>query len=192
MWRLGGLWALVFGYRRGMEDNVINRRAEGTATRSCRENEKAEKASCLVEEVVAEVSALGVDAVGLDDMDNLVKSSDASEYENVYRRVKEMCRFLKIPVFVLAQPNRVAKQSTSERFLGRYDIAWSGSAENSAALQIALPATVSIRGRRQKLPNPGAQVSRPAARPIARTGWLPETRAWPAPARKSRRWPPHR
>jgi len=93
-----------------------------------------------IEELVAEISALGVDYVGLDDMDNMVKSSDASEYEGVYRRVKEVCRFLKIPVFVLCQPNREAKHAIErgDKFLGRYDVAWSGSAENSAALQIAL------------------------------------------------------
>lgn len=93
-----------------------------------------------IEELVAEISAMGVDYVGLDDMDNIVKSSDAAEYENVYRRVKEVCRFLKIPFFVLCQPNREAKRAieVGDRFLGRYDVAWSGSAENSAALQIAL------------------------------------------------------
>lgn len=93
-----------------------------------------------IEEFVAEVTAKKLDFVVLDDMDNVVKSSDASEYERVYRRIKEICRFLKIPVFVLCQPNREAKHAIErgERFLGRYDIAWSGGAENSAALQIGL------------------------------------------------------
>jgi len=93
-----------------------------------------------IEEFVAEVTAKRLDFVVLDDMDNVVKSSDASEYERVYRRIKEICRFLKIPVFVLCQPNREAKHAIErgERFLGRYDIAWSGGAENSAALQIGL------------------------------------------------------
>jgi hypothetical protein len=93
-----------------------------------------------IEEFVAEVTAKRLDFVVLDDMDNVVKSSDASEYECVYRRIKEICRFLKIPVFVLCQPNREAKHAIErgERFLGRYDIAWSGGAENSAALQVAL------------------------------------------------------
>ena len=93
-----------------------------------------------IEELVAEVTAKKLDFVVLDDMDNMVKSSDAGEYERVYRRIKEICRFLKIPVFVLCQPNREAKHAIErgERFLGRYDIAWSGGAENSAALQVAL------------------------------------------------------
>lgn len=98
-----------------------------------------------IEELVAEVTAKRLDFVVLDDMDNMVKSSEAGEYERVYRRIKEICRFLKIPVFVLCQPNREAKHSIErgERFLGRYDIAWSGGAENSAALQVALQKVVS-------------------------------------------------
>jgi DNA replication protein DnaC len=93
-----------------------------------------------VEEMVAEVTARKVNYVVLDDMDNMVKSSDASEYERIYRRVKEVCRFMGIPVFVLGQPNRGAKIAVSngERFLSKYDVAWSGAAENSAALQIAI------------------------------------------------------
>jgi len=98
-----------------------------------------------IEELVAEVTAKRLDFVVLDDMDNMVKSSEAGEYERVYRRIKEICRFLKIPVFVLCQPNREAKHAIErgERFLGRYDIAWSGGAENSAALQVALQKVVS-------------------------------------------------
>jgi hypothetical protein len=93
-----------------------------------------------IEELVAEVTAKKVDFVVLDDMDNMVKSSDASEYERIYRRVKEVCRFMSIPFFVLCQPNREAKWAihNGERFLTKYDIAWSGAAENSAALQIAI------------------------------------------------------
>lgn len=93
-----------------------------------------------VDEMVAEVTAGKFDYVVLDDMDNMVKSSDASEYERIYRRVKEMCRFMGIPVFVLGQPNRVAKLAVGngERFLSQYDVAWSGAAENSAALLLAL------------------------------------------------------
>jgi hypothetical protein len=93
-----------------------------------------------IEEVVSEITAQKFDCVGLDDMDNMVKNSEASEYERVYRRVKEVCRFLKIPFYVLCQPNREAKHAIErgERFIGRYDVAWSGAAENSAALQVAL------------------------------------------------------
>jgi hypothetical protein len=93
-----------------------------------------------IEELVSEITAQKFDCVGLDDMDNMVRNSDASEYERVYRRVKEVCRFLKIPFYVLCQPNREAKHAIErgERFIGRYDVAWSGAAENSAALQVAL------------------------------------------------------
>lgn len=107
-----------------------------------------------IEEVVAQVSSSKVDYVVLDDMDNMVKSSDASEYERIYRRVKEMCRFLSIPVFVLGQPNRSAKIAVDagERFLGRYDVAWSGSAENSAALQIALQTTNGLDMKSEEFP----------------------------------------
>lgn len=105
-----------------------------------------------IEELVAEVTAKKVNYVVLDDMDNMVKTSDASEYERIYRRVKEVCRFMAIPFFVLGQPNRNAKfdlmphkdkqgKTVGGRFLGRYDVAWSGAAENSAALQIAIQTT---------------------------------------------------
>lgn len=89
-----------------------------------------------VEELVSEVTSKRIDYVLLDDMDNMVKSKDAAEYERVYQVIKDVCRFNKIPFFVLGQPNRIAK--LSGRFLGQYDVAWSGAAENSAALQIAL------------------------------------------------------
>lgn len=93
-----------------------------------------------IEELVAEVTAKKVNYVVLDDIDNIVKNNDASEYERVYRRIKEVCRFMGIPVFVLAQPNRMAKLaiSSGERFPGKYDAAWSGASENSAALFLAL------------------------------------------------------
>ena len=106
-----------------------------------------------IDELVAEVAAKKVNYVVLDDMDNMVKNSEASEYERIYRRVKEVCRFMGIPFFVLGQPNRTAKIEASPhldkktgrmmggRFLGKFDVAWSGAAENSAALQIALQTT---------------------------------------------------
>ncbi len=105
-----------------------------------------------IDELVAEVMSGKFDYVGLDDMDNIVKSSDASEYERVYRRVKEVCRFMKIPFFVLCQPNRAAKLDSGNRFLGPYDVAWSGSAENSAALLIALQKTTSTDMKTEMFP----------------------------------------
>lgn len=107
-----------------------------------------------IEELVAEITAKKVNYVVIDDMDNLVKSSDASEYERIYRRVKEICRFMGIPVFVLGQPNRAAKMAVGngERFLGPYDVAWSGAAENSAALQIAVQTTNSLDMKSEEFP----------------------------------------
>lgn len=107
-----------------------------------------------VEELVAEITAKKVNYVLIDDMDNLVNSSDASEYERVYRRIKEICRFMKIPVIVLCQPNRIAKMSiqNGERFLGQFDVAWSGAAENSAALQIALQTANGLDMKSEEFP----------------------------------------
>src|SRR6185295_10218448 len=75
-----------------------------------------------IEELVAEIMAKRVNYVVLDDMDNMVKDNSAGEYERIYRRVKEVCRFMAIPFFVLGQPNRAAKfaAENGERFLGRY------------------------------------------------------------------------
>ena len=89
-----------------------------------------------IEELIGEIQLKRLDCLVIDDMDNLVKAQSAEEYERVYRKIKEICRFMKIPVIVLAQPNREAKKSN--RFLTQYDISWSGAAENSAALLIGL------------------------------------------------------
>jgi DNA replication protein DnaC len=117
-----------------------------------------------IEDVVAQVTVGQFDFVVLDDMDNMVKSSEASEYERIYRRVKEVCRFCGIPFVVLGQPNRTAKIETSPhldkktnkmvggRFLGRFDVAWSGAAENSAALQIALQTTNALDTSEETFP----------------------------------------
>jgi hypothetical protein len=107
-----------------------------------------------IEDVVAQVTQGKYDIAVLDDMDNMVKSSDASEYERIYRRVKEVCRFLGIPFIVLGQPNRTAKIAVDngERFLSKYDVAWSGSAENSAALQVALQTTNGLDMKSQEFP----------------------------------------
>lgn len=107
-----------------------------------------------IEELVAEVTAKKVNYVVIDDMDNLVRSSDASEYERIYRRVKEICRFMGIPVFVLGQPNREAKKAIAngERFLNPYDVAWSGAAENSAALLMAIQRTNSLDMKSEEFP----------------------------------------
>lgn len=107
-----------------------------------------------IDELVAEVSTKKVNYVVLDDMDNIVRSQDASEYERVYRKVKEMCRFMGIPVFVLAQPNRQAKWAidNGERFPGLYDSAWSGASENSAALYLAGVVTNGLDMKSEQFP----------------------------------------
>lgn len=89
-----------------------------------------------IEELVAEITLKRVNFVVIDDMDGLVEEESPAAYQRVYKRVKEICRFLKIPVIDLAQPNRAAK--LAGRFMRPYDISWSGAGENAAAMQIAL------------------------------------------------------
>lgn len=89
------------------------------------------------EQIVAEVATHRFDFVVVDDMDNMVDGEATSgKYEAAYKIIKRMARLQKIPVVVLAQPNRGAKQSG--RFLRKWDISWSGGGENSAALLIGL------------------------------------------------------
>ncbi len=87
------------------------------------------------EQLVNEVNTHQFDIIVIDDMENMVKGApDAGKYEEAYKIIKSICRFSKIPVIVLAQPNRGGKKSGT--FLKKYDIAWAG--ENDAALMIAL------------------------------------------------------
>lgn len=89
-----------------------------------------------ITELVAEVSASGVGMVGIDDIDGLVEDENPAAYQKVFKKVKEICRFLGIPVIVLAQPSREKKQK--KEFLGIYAAQWSGAAENSAAMMLTL------------------------------------------------------
>jgi hypothetical protein len=93
-----------------------------------------------IDELIAEVLASNVDIVALDDVDNIVRAQEASEYERVNKRITEVCRFMKIPFIALCQPNREAKKAIDrgERFLSLYDSSWSGSGENKAALYVSL------------------------------------------------------
>lgn len=87
------------------------------------------------EQLINEVNTHQFDILVVDDMENMVKGApDAGKYEEAYKVIKSICRFSKIPVIVLAQPNRGGKKSGM--FLKKYDIAWAG--ENDAALMIAL------------------------------------------------------
>jgi hypothetical protein len=98
-----------------------------------------------IEELVAEISVKKVNYVVMDDIDNMVTSNDPGEYERVFRRVKEVCRFMAIPFFVIAQINRVSETEISygskekgTRFLRKTDLAWTSAAEKSAALLLGL------------------------------------------------------
>lgn len=89
-----------------------------------------------VDEISAEVSTGKYGFVGIDAMTQLAKGGDASTYEKIYQSLVEICRFQEIPVMILAQPNREAKKSN--KFIGIYDAAWSGAAENAAAMFLTL------------------------------------------------------
>lgn len=98
-----------------------------------------------IEELVAEVTAKKVNYVVLDDIDNMVRESTPSEFERVFRRIKEVCRFMGIPFFVIAQiakEKEIAINGTGvggkSRFLLKTDIAWTSAAEKSAALLLGL------------------------------------------------------
>lgn len=98
-----------------------------------------------IDELVAEITAKKVNYVVLDDIDNMVKESSPAEFERVFRRIKEVCRFMGIPFFVLAQiakEKEIAINGTGiggkSRFLLKTDIAWTSAAEKSAALLIGL------------------------------------------------------
>lgn len=103
-----------------------------------------------IEELVAEIMAKRVNYAVLDDIDNCVNGFEAGEYERVFKRVKEVCRFMGIPFFVIAQitkeaeielaGGRTKKDGTKQgsRFLRKTDLAWSSAAWKSAALLLGL------------------------------------------------------
>ena len=98
-----------------------------------------------IDELVAEITSKKVNYVILDDIDNMVRESTPAEFERVFRRIKEVCRFMGIPFFVLAQISKekeIAINGTGiggkSRFLLKTDIAWTSAAEKSAALLIGL------------------------------------------------------
>ena len=98
-----------------------------------------------IDELVAEITIKKVNYVILDDIDSMVKESSPSEFERVFRRIKEVCRFMGIPFFVIAQiakEKEIAINGTGvggkSRFLYKTDIAWTSAAEKSAALLLGL------------------------------------------------------
>lgn len=93
-----------------------------------------------VNDLVSEVQTKRLDFIVIDDMDRIAGGTNPEAYQQAYLRIADICRFLKIPVLILAQPNREAKLAIQrgERFLSPYDISWSSGAENAAALLIGL------------------------------------------------------
>jgi hypothetical protein len=96
-----------------------------------------------IEDLVAEIATKRLDIVLLDDMDGIVPEESPAAYQGVWKRIREICRFIKIPFITLCQPNRAAKiqVANGERWLSPYDTAWSGSGENAAALLLGLMRT---------------------------------------------------
>jgi len=96
-----------------------------------------------IEDLIAEVATKRLDLVLLDDLDGIVPEESPAAYQGVWKRVRELCRFIKIPFITLCQPNRASKiqVSNGERWLSPYDTAWSGSGENASALLIGLMRT---------------------------------------------------
>jgi len=89
-----------------------------------------------IDELEAKVASLDVDFVVIDDMDGIVTEVSAVGHEDVYMKVKRICRLLGIPVFVIAQAKPAAL--AANRFLTAHDVNWSGAGFKVAALMIAL------------------------------------------------------
>ncbi len=90
-----------------------------------------------VEDIIAECTTTKIDFVGIDFVDHLVNDESPAGYSRIYKQLVRLGRLLRIPVTVLAQPNRAAMYN-NDRFLRMHDIAWSSMAENSAWQLIAL------------------------------------------------------
>ena len=95
-----------------------------------------------IDEIVLEVSTHKVDWVGIDFVDWLVSENSESAYSHVYKRCVEMARILRIPVVLLGQPNRenvkAAPGEKRQKFLSKFSLRYTGMAENSAWLLLAL------------------------------------------------------
>ena len=89
-----------------------------------------------VDEISAEVSTGKYGFIGIDAMKQLTKGGDTSVYDKTYQVIVEICRFQKIPVMVIAHPNREGKKSG--KFISTYDAYMSGAAEDAAAMLISL------------------------------------------------------
>lgn len=89
-----------------------------------------------VDEIIAEVTSKRLDIVGIDFVDWLVDEASEPAYTYVYKRLVELGRMLGITVVLLAQPNREGVKY--KKFLTKFDLRWTGMAENSAWQLIAL------------------------------------------------------
>jgi KaiC/GvpD/RAD55 family RecA-like ATPase len=88
-------------------------------------------------DLVPEVAAHRFDFIVIDDMDNMVEGEAApGKYEAVFKIVKKIARLQGIPVMCLSQAK--GRGTKAEKFLTKYDAAWSAANEQSAAMLIAL------------------------------------------------------
>jgi replicative DNA helicase len=92
-----------------------------------------------MKEVIAITSTEPTDLVVIDGIADAVSGEkSASLMDSAWSDVKRMGRLLEIPIVAVAQPNRASKFNSQEQFIGKYDIEWSGAAENAAEMTIAL------------------------------------------------------
>jgi hypothetical protein len=89
-----------------------------------------------IDDIVLEATTHKVDYLGIDFVDWLVKENTESAYSYVYKRCVEMGRLLRIPIVLLAQPNREGVKW--KKFLTKFDARYTGMAENSAWMMIGL------------------------------------------------------
>lgn len=92
-----------------------------------------------MDDVIALTSTEDTDLVVIDGIaDAVTGEKSASLMDKAWSDVKRMGRILEIPIVAVAQPNRNAKFQAQEKFIGKYDVEWSGAAENAAEMMIAL------------------------------------------------------
>ena len=92
-----------------------------------------------MEDIIAETATREVDIIVIDGIRDAVQGEiTPSLMDKAWNDVKRMGRLLEIPIVAVAQPNRMSKFNSRERFIGMYDIEWSGAAENAAEQMIAL------------------------------------------------------
>ena len=88
------------------------------------------------EEIAAQTAIGKYGFIGVDDVVRVAKIASAERFEATYITLADISRLEGIPVQILAQPNREAKKSG--KFIDIFDAAWSGAAENAAAMFMTL------------------------------------------------------